>query len=201
MRNPDPVATGAAFVDLLGNVQAGGPVAVVVDDAQWADRPSLLALLFALRRLQSDRVLCVIAVRENEIHRLPEGLSRLGTDERGAVLRLTGLDVAGVQDLAAAVTGDRLSAPLAEQLRDHTGGNPLHLEALLKELPLERLERSVGVPLPSPRSYSMQMLARLATCSPDAQRLVFAASVLGLQCPLSLAFSTACRESSTPARR
>jgi DNA-binding CsgD family transcriptional regulator len=187
VRNPDPVATGAAFVDLLGNVQARGPVAVVVDDAQWADRPSLLALLFALRRLQSDRVLCVIAVRESEVHRLPEGLLRLGTDERGTVLRLSGLDATGVQDLAAAVTGDRLSIPLAEQLRDHTGGNPLHLEALLKELPLERLERSVGVPLPSPRSYSMQMVARLARCSQDAQRLVIASSVLGLQCPLSVA--------------
>jgi len=186
-RNPDPVATGAAFVELLGNVQDRGPVAVVVDDAQWADRPSLLALLFALRRLQSDRVLCVIAVRENEVDRLPEGLSRLGTDERGTVLPLSGLDVTGVQDLAAEVTAERLSVPLAQQLRDHTGGNPLHLEALLKELPLERLERSVGVPLPSPRSYSMQMLGRLARCSPDAQRLVIAASVLGDQCPLSVA--------------
>src|SRR5205807_10072851 len=102
-RNPDPVATGAAFVELLGNVQDRGPVAVVVDDAQWADRPSLLALLFALRRLQSDRVLCVIAVRENELHRLPEGMLRLGTDEGGAVLQLTGLDVTAVQDLSAAV--------------------------------------------------------------------------------------------------
>jgi DNA-binding CsgD family transcriptional regulator len=186
VRNPDPVAMGAAFVDLLGSVQAGGPVAVVVDDAQWADRPSLLALLFALRRLQSDRVLCVIAVRENEVHRLPEGLVRLGTDEGGALLQLSGLDVTAVQDLSSAVTEDRLSIPLAEQLREHTGGNPLHLEALLKELPLERLERSVGVPLPSPRSYSMQMVARLARCSQDAQRLVIAASVLGLQCPLSV---------------
>ncbi|TMD09933.1 MAG: ATP-binding protein, partial [Chloroflexi bacterium] len=106
-RNPDPVATGAAFVELLGNVQDRGPVAVVVDDAQWADRPSLLALLFALRRLQSDRVLCVIAVRENEVDRLPEGLSRLGTDERGTVLPLSGLDVTGVQDLAAEVTAER----------------------------------------------------------------------------------------------
>ena len=186
-RNPDPVGTGAAFVDLLGTVQSRGPVAVVVDDAQWADRPSLLALLFALRRLQSDRVLCVIAVRENEIHQLPEGLSRLGADERGTVLPLAGLDVTGVQDLAEAVTGERLSTALAEQLREHTGGNPLHLEALLKELPLERLERSVGVPLPSPRSYSMQILARLARCSAEAQRLVIASSVLGLQSPLSVA--------------
>ncbi len=165
-RSPDPLAVGAAFVELLSGVQDGGPVVVVVDDAQWADRPSVLALLFALRRLQSDRVLFLFAVRENELHRLPEGLLRLATDERGAVLRLPGLDVAEVQDLAAAVIDERLSAPLAERLRDHTGGNPLHLEALLRELPLGRLEHSARVPLPSPRSYSMQIVGRLAGCSP-----------------------------------
>ena len=185
-RSPDPLAIGAAFVELLSGVQDDGPVVVVVDDAQWADRPSILALLFALRRLQSDRVLFLFAVREGELHRLPEGLLRLATDERGAVLSLPGLDVADVQELAAAVISDRLSLPLAERLREHTGGNPLHLEALLKELPLARLEQAAHVPLPSPRSYSMQIVGRLAGCSPDAQRLVIAASVIGLQSPLSL---------------
>ena len=47
---------------------------VVVDDAQWAeDRPSLVALLFAMRRLQSDRVLSLIAVREDRAFDLPRG--------------------------------------------------------------------------------------------------------------------------------
>ncbi|HEX6493227.1 MAG TPA: LuxR C-terminal-related transcriptional regulator, partial [Candidatus Dormibacteraeota bacterium] len=185
-RSPDPLAISAAFVELLSAVQDSGPVVVVVDDAQWADRPSILALLFALRRLQSDRVLFLFAVREGELHRMPEGLLRLADDERGAMLRLSGLDVAEVQDLADAVISERLSLPLAERLREHTGGNPLHLEALLTELPLGRLEQSAHVPLPSPRSYSMQIVGRLAGCPPEAQRLVIAASVIGLQSPLSL---------------
>ena len=41
------------------------PIAVVIDDAHWADAMSLRALLFVVRRLVADRVLIVIATRED----------------------------------------------------------------------------------------------------------------------------------------
>ncbi len=185
-QSPEAFTVGAALVDLLGRLQADGPVAVVVDDAQWADLPSLLALLFALRRLQADRVLAVLATRDEDA-RLPEGLRRLFTGERGVHLRLRGLDAAELQELARGIVAESLPAELVEQLRDHSGGNPLHVRALLEELPLERLLRTSDAPLPSPRSFSVQVLGRLAGCPADVGRLVLAASVLGLQCPLALA--------------
>src|ERR1700694_5434237 len=49
----DPIWVGAALVELLGAMQASGPVLLLIDDAQWADRSSLQALVFALRRLQA----------------------------------------------------------------------------------------------------------------------------------------------------
>ena len=45
-----PVQVGAGLVDLLGCLQVEGPVILAVDDAHWADRESLQALAFALRR-------------------------------------------------------------------------------------------------------------------------------------------------------
>ncbi len=49
----DPMAAGARLVDLLDHLQAGSQVVVLaIDDLQWADRPSLRAMLFALRRLR-----------------------------------------------------------------------------------------------------------------------------------------------------
>ena len=48
----DPIWVGAALLEMLGTMQAAGPVLLLIDDAQWADRPSLQALVFALRRLQ-----------------------------------------------------------------------------------------------------------------------------------------------------
>jgi DNA-binding CsgD family transcriptional regulator len=186
IQSPETFTVGAALVDLLGRLQAHGPVAVVVDDVQWADRPSLLALLFALRRLQADRVLGILATRDEGAD-LPEGLRRLFTGERGVALRLRGLDATELQELAAGIIAECLPVELAEQLRDHSGGNPLHVRALLEELPLERLRRATDVPLPSPRSFSVQVLSRLAGCPAATRRLVVAASVLGLQCPLRLA--------------
>jgi predicted ATPase len=40
-----------------------GPTVLVLDDAQWADAASLQALTFALRRLESDRVLTIVGTR------------------------------------------------------------------------------------------------------------------------------------------
>jgi ATP/maltotriose-dependent transcriptional regulator MalT len=87
-RNPEPFAVGGAFIDLLGILQRDAPRVLVVDDVQWADHPTLLALLFALRGLQADRVLTLVAGREEARTNLPEDLGRLFAEERGATVQL-----------------------------------------------------------------------------------------------------------------
>ena len=60
----DPLAVGAELVVWLGQFCRGrGMVLACIDDLQWADGPSARALLFALRRLQADQVLVVVAAR------------------------------------------------------------------------------------------------------------------------------------------
>ena len=68
----DHVAAGARILERLGALDDGHPLAVFIDDAHWADAPSLRALLFVVRRLVADHVLIVIATRENPPV-LPEG--------------------------------------------------------------------------------------------------------------------------------
>ena len=48
------------------HLRRAGPVAVLVDDAHWLDRPSAEALLFAVRRLVADPIAVLVAVREGE---------------------------------------------------------------------------------------------------------------------------------------
>lgn len=181
-----PVRIGAALVEMLGWLQADGPVVMVLDDAHWGDVPSLQALGYAMRRLRSSRVLALLSVRDDRTDQLPASLRRLVTSPPIARLRLRGLDIEGLRTLSTALGAAALSQRAAERLHEHTGGNPLHARALLEEIPVGLLYHSAG-PLPAPRSFGMPVLARLAACPPGAENLVAAAAVLGTSCPLALA--------------
>ena len=129
---------------------------------------------------RADRVAVVVTCRSENVDELPLGLVRLADAEGGGVrIDLTGLDAEGVAELAAAHVGHPLPLDAAGRLQAHTAGNPLHVTALLRELPTEALAGSA--PLPAPRSYARLVLARLAGCGEDARRLMAALSVLGLR--------------------
>ncbi len=83
----DRFAVGAATLSLLAAYAEEAPVTVLVDDAQWLDGPSAVALLFAFRRMVADPIAVMIAVREGE----PSLLD--GADL--PVLRIGGLSLGG----------------------------------------------------------------------------------------------------------
>src|ERR1700733_15905710 len=62
----DRFAVGAATLSVLAAYAEQGPVAVLVDDAQWLDGSSAQALLFAFRRLVADPIAVFVSVREGE---------------------------------------------------------------------------------------------------------------------------------------
>jgi predicted ATPase len=90
---------------VLSELQAADrAVVVAVDDLHWSDDLSARALLFALRRMQADRVLGVLAACTGELGRLGDAWSRFAAgDHRVTRLRLGGL----------AQAGDELPAPRA----------------------------------------------------------------------------------------
>ncbi len=197
-RPVDPLAAGAILLDLLSELQRTDPVLLVVDDLHWADRPSLRALTFALRRLRVDRVLTLVLTREVAEAHLPDGLRRLLADDDTLQLRLGGLEVEELRALSGRLGRRPLSARAAGRLHAHTGGNPLHARALLEQLPAGAFD-DAAVPLPAPRAYALLVLARLAACSADVQELVAAASILGARCPLHQAASLAKLDDPLPA--
>ena len=62
---PDPLLTGIAVLTLLSGLSDDEPLLVAADDAQWLDRASLDALAFAARRLESEQLVLLAAVRGN----------------------------------------------------------------------------------------------------------------------------------------
>ena len=188
-RGADPHRVGAGLLRLIDVAQLGRLLVVVVDDAQWADRPSLEALTFGARRLRpADTVLLAVACRADAVGQLPSGLVKLA-EESGHLVGLAPLDAAAVGELAQRRYGRPLPAAAAARLRRHAGGNPLHTRTLLDELPYEALVRPGD--LPAPRSYAGLVLTRLAGCGPDAQSLLTALAVLGTRVRLAEAAAVA----------
>ena len=184
-RSADHVNIGLRLLQAFSALEESEPVVVAVDDAHWVDAASLRALLFASRRLVAERILVVVAMRDDEHGHVPPGLRRMAEGPAGCVLRLGPLNVPELQRLAA---GEGIDLPVASatRLHAHTSGNPLHALALLRELPGGAWEDARGA-LPVPRSFTEIVLGSLASCPAPTRRLVEAAAVLGRRSPLALA--------------
>jgi DNA-binding CsgD family transcriptional regulator len=113
----DRFMIGAGVLSLLAEAAEHEPLLCLVDDAQWLDRASAEALLFAARRLDREGVVIVFAVRD-----YAEALTGSGIPE----LRLDGLDAESAAMLLDD-SGTGLPAALRDQLVTETRGNPLAL--------------------------------------------------------------------------
>jgi DNA-binding CsgD family transcriptional regulator/tetratricopeptide (TPR) repeat protein len=181
----EAVGSGSLLIQLLDGIEldAANPFAVVVDDAQWADAASLLALAFAARRLRTDPVLLLLLVRGTGSE-LPSGVLRL-VDDLGIRIPVGPLDAKAVRSAVVQATGVDVGAPGAQRLTAHIRGNPLDLESLLAEVDARRLA-DLDV-LPAPQSVAALVARRADVLPPSSRALVEAVAVLGDPAPLALA--------------
>jgi DNA-binding CsgD family transcriptional regulator len=163
----DRFAVGAATLSLLAAYAEQAPVTVLVDDAQWLDRPSAAALLFAFRRMVADPVAVLIAVREGE----PSLLD--GADL--PVIRLAGLSLDEAALLAPGLPPDAV-----RRLHQATAGNPL----ALRELATDAGDRDLmlapeGAPVMVSARISRAFLRRASMLDPQARQALVLAAISG----------------------
>ncbi len=125
-----PFAAAQQLLDSWAHLQEQGPVAVLVEDAHWADAESSLALISAVRRLDQDRVLVVITSRPNPG---PDWDRLIGDEERCRRVALGSFNADEVAALAL-LHGVELTPRQATRLFSHTGGHPIWVRTLLSEL-------------------------------------------------------------------
>ena len=108
-------------------------MAVLIDDLQWADRKSVEALTFMLRRLSVDPVVAVVIYR-GASDRMDEAAQRmLLSVENRLDITLDGLGSDEVASLAAALRADPLDGEAVQWLYRATGGHALYLRTVLSE--------------------------------------------------------------------
>jgi hypothetical protein len=175
-------AVGARLLEVVGGQQATG-VAVVIDDLQWADRRSVEALTFMLRRLSVDPVLAVVIYR-GPSDRLDEAARRLlGSVENRVRVPLGGLDLDEVAALAAVLTAGSLDEEAVQRLYRGTGGHPLYLRTVLSDG--SDFEPRAGGRLALPRSLAAAVGGHLRVLPPQTRAILEMLSVLNLRVPLA----------------
>ena len=120
---PSPLLLGTAMLNYFADIAEERPVIAVIDDAQWLDRATAQTLAFVARRLDTESVGLLFAVRERceQLQGLPE-------------LVVWGLATADAHQLLRSA----LLTPVDERVRERfiveTMGNPLAILELCRTL-------------------------------------------------------------------
>jgi DNA-binding CsgD family transcriptional regulator len=169
-------AVCAAFLGVIRSLAAQSPLVIAIDDLQWLDGPTAVALGFVLRRLGSEPVGLLASVR------VPGGVDApfAGAGLAGRVehLRIGPLAPADFEAAIRARAGSRLSRLTIRRLFDACGGNVFYGFELARALGRMETEPLPDEPLPVPAGLQGVLGARIAALPADVQDVLLAASCL-----------------------
>ena len=176
-------AVGAQLLAVVGAQLAVGPVVIFLDDLQWADRKSVEALTFMLRRLSVDPVLAVVTYRRPQ-ERLNEAARRLlSSVENRLPIMLEGLGPDEAATLVGAIRPEPLDDEMVSRLYRDTGGHPLYLRTLLSEG--SGLNSQAYEARALPRSLAAAVGDQLRGLPPETRTILEMLAVLNLRMPLA----------------
>ncbi len=184
---PDEARLWEAVARLIGALARRVPVALVLDDAHWADASSLGLLGYLLRRVEGAPLHLLVTARppapRSPLGVLMHALTREGRLERLALRRLSLPETLAL----AGSLGATDPAALAGWLQRSSEGNPYMIDELVRharasgllgdggEVNLRDAPNGLVVP---PTLYSL-IEARLAPLSDEARRVLDAAVAAG----------------------
>jgi DNA-binding CsgD family transcriptional regulator/tetratricopeptide (TPR) repeat protein len=160
-----------AVLSLLSLIAKRRPVLIAVDDFQWVDAASQEALVCVARRLGTEGILILLAVRE--VEGAVTGAWQL------PVMDLPGLDRRSAEILLRRSVSERdIVEHVAGHLVDSALGNPLALLEIPPLLSDEQLAGSEPLPDPLPVGPSLErvFLPRLAALPEQLRRTLLVAA-------------------------
>jgi len=186
----DPTfAVRHGLVALTAGLAAGQPLALVVDDAHWADAPSLRYLLLVAARLATLPVLLIVghrpAAADDRHH-----LRRLASSPGVEPLMIGPLGPSAVASLLADALDGPPAAGLADAVARATGGNPFLVVETARAIvarsaePVADQRAFVGDQVPP--AVGRSVVLRLAEQGEEAARVARATAILGDGTPMRI---------------
>lgn len=188
---PEPAPPGdPSFAPLHGLYWLGQgmateePLALVVDDAHWADEPSLRFLSFLARRIDELPIVLCIAVRPDEAGAGKRLLAALAAEPAAWLLRPRALSEQAVAAMLAELLGEEPAESFAVAVHTATLGNPFYLRELVRMLAAGGLDPGDAAAAATvrklvPEAISDALVVRLGRLSAQARAIARAAAVLG----------------------
>ena len=162
---------------LTANFAAVRPLVIAVDDAHWADFPSLRCLAYLAPRVDGLAISLLVALRPSRPAEEPPPLTAIRAE--ASVVRPRLLSEAAATDLVQSSAGNQVSLEHCTALWQASGGNPFYLTELLRGV------EPSGTPVEGVREgVTRHVAARIRRLDPDALRLAQALAVLGDGCEL-----------------
>jgi class 3 adenylate cyclase/tetratricopeptide (TPR) repeat protein len=191
------------FDAVAGWLAAAGeePLLFVLDDLQWAAKPTLLLLRHLLRSPNVMRVLFLGTYRDTDVHQdhplrqVLADLRRQGGIDRLSLLGLDSSSVVAFMEQAAGHQLDEDDILLARAVYEETEGNPFFVREILRHLTesggLQRRDGRWATPRPVgelgiPESVRDVVGRRLSRLSADANQTLRFAAVTGPEFELSV---------------
>jgi class 3 adenylate cyclase/tetratricopeptide (TPR) repeat protein len=167
------------------------PLVLVVDDAHWADEPTLLLVEHVAERLSGLPVLALGTYRDVELdvsRPLAASLERLLRGRLAHRVALRRFDRAGVARALEARLGTEPTDELVDVIYEETEGNPFFVDEVVRHLDEEgklfdeagglRTAAEIG-DVEVPESVRLVVGRRVERLGPDAQRVLAAGAVVG----------------------
>jgi DNA-binding SARP family transcriptional activator len=174
-----------AVVGLLTELSRSAPVLLVLDDLQWADRPTLLLLRHLARATSPARLLILGSYRATERgDTFTNAMTELQRDRLASQLDIRGLGEAETAELVRLRAGETPSRAFARALYEETEGNPFFVEEIVRHL----LEAGVHASSASaselqrfglPEGVKQVIAWRLGRLEPPAIEMLRVAAVIG----------------------
>jgi len=162
------------FLALLESAAQSGPLVLVVEDFQWADRSTCDFFSFLIRAVRDQPIALIITYRSDELrrgHPLRHCMLELARSGRATRVDLRPFARAEVREQVAAILEEPPPAPLVDRLLKRSEGSPFFTEELLASA------REAGESLPD--SLRDTLLARVESQSTVVRDVLRIAAVAG----------------------